>query len=100
MVQYVVRHIFEGQKKSFAKIFYPLIEEKFLKIVVSDYYKVSAAICFISCFRDVTLPNFCLIGPRNYSFKAFKCCVNSVVVTLKAIFGSESWLTDTPRSEL
>ena len=41
-----------------------------------------------------------LIGPRYYSFKVLKCCVSSVVVTLRAIFGGESWLTDIPRSKL
>jgi len=34
----VVTHIFEGLSKSFMKIFSPLIEEKFYKIAVSDYY--------------------------------------------------------------
>jgi len=34
----VVTHIFEGLSKSLMKIFSPLIEEIFYKIVVSDYY--------------------------------------------------------------
>ena len=54
----MVGHIFEGQSKSFAKILSLLIEEKFLKIVVSNYYKVLAAICCLSCSKDVALPNF------------------------------------------
>jgi len=54
----VVRHIFEGLSKSFAKILSPLIDKKILKIVVSDSYKVLAVICCLSCSRDVALPNF------------------------------------------
>ena len=42
----------------FCKDFLPTDRGKFFKIVVSDYYKVSAAIYFISCSRDVTLQNF------------------------------------------
>jgi len=56
----VVRHIFEGLSKSFANILSPLIEEIFFKIVVSNYYKVLAAIYCLSCSRDVALPNFAL----------------------------------------
>ena len=37
-----VRHIFEGLSKSFAD-FIPIDQGKFFKIVVSDYYKVIAA---------------------------------------------------------
>ena len=64
---------FWGLLKSFAaKILSPLMEEFFFQIV----------------------------GLKYYSFKEFKCCVSSVVVTLRVIFGSESWLTDTPCSML
>ena len=43
------------------------------------------------------MPNF---AQQDLGIIILKCCVSSVVVTLRAIFGGEPWLTDTPHREL
>ena len=64
MVLYGSFTYFEGLSKSFAKIFSPLIEENFYKIVVSDYYSATTAICCVSYSRDLTSirPRYCSLN--------------------------------------